>query len=109
MYIVRRPENAPLRRRQQNAKEFFFLGAEIFGVLAVTRTCFESTVSMSTRGAKFRSNCGNPKGALSAPLLETGIHRTIFAAKLLANPLSDFLHHTSLLVALDNLAQGNGF
>ncbi len=28
MYIVRRPENAPLRRKQQNAKEFFLLGAE---------------------------------------------------------------------------------
>ena len=28
MYIVRRPENAPLRCNQQNAKEFFFLGAK---------------------------------------------------------------------------------
>ena len=27
MYIVRRQEFVPLRRRQQNAKEFFFLGA----------------------------------------------------------------------------------
>ncbi len=49
---------------------------------------------MTAHGSKLRTNCVNPNWLCALRRLKDGIHETIFAAKLLANPLLDFLHHT---------------